>query len=128
MACFVVPAGEAVVTTIVKRRLEKAEAQQGGHPTKEGLPSLSRKLSWLNTMLWGGSGLLALEHVWHGEVIFTPPFLTAMSNAEDTVEMLHEMSTVGVGMAVLVTCVWALGCLAIDHAAGMRKALLGETA
>ncbi len=63
-----------------------------------------------------------------GEVIFTPPFLTAMSNAEDTVEMLHEMSTVGVGMAVLVTCVWALGCLAIDHAAGMRKALLGETA
>jgi len=58
-------------------------------------------------MLWGGSGLLAFEHVWHGEVVPWFPFLTAASDPADAAEMLHEMSTVGVGMALLVTGVWA---------------------
>ena len=67
----------------------------------------SRKLGWLNKLLWGGSGLLAFEHVWHGEVVPWFPFLTAASNPADVTEMLQEMSTVGVTMAVLVTAVWA---------------------
>ena len=46
------------------------------------------------------------EHIWHGEVVPFFPFLTAASNAEDASEMLHEMATVGVSMAVLVTVVW----------------------
>lgn len=66
----------------------------------------SRKLKWLNHMLWGGSALLMFEHIWHGEVVPFFPFLTAMSNPEDTAEMLEEMSTVGVSMAILVTVVW----------------------
>ena len=37
-----------------------------------------------------------------------PPFLTAMKNPEDIPEMLHEMSTVGVSMAAIVTVVWAI--------------------
>ena len=40
-------------------------------------------------MLFGGSFLLAAEHVYHGEVVFYPPFLTAMENSEATAEMLH---------------------------------------
>ena len=51
---------------------------------------------------------MASEHIYHGEVVLYPPFLTAMRNPEDIPEMLHEMSTVGVGMAVLVTAVWAI--------------------
>ena len=50
---------------------------------------------------------MAFEHVWHGEVVPWFPFLTAASNPADAAEMLHEMSTVGVTMAVLVTAVWA---------------------
>ena len=50
---------------------------------------------------------LAFEHVWHGEVIPTFPFLTAVQNGE-TEEMLAEMGSAGVGMAVLVTLVWAV--------------------
>ena len=57
-------------------------------------------------MLWGGSALLAFEHVWHGELIPWFPFLSAANNAADTAEMLHEMSTVGVAMAVLITGIW----------------------
>ena len=37
-----------------------------------------------------------------------PPFLTAMQTPENIPEMLHEMSTVGVGMALTVTAAWAI--------------------
>ena len=105
MACFLVPAAEAIVTTAVKKIADsgasKKEHQEGiGH-------FFTQKLSWLNKMLWGGSALLAFEHVWHGEVTPWFPFLTAAANPNDTSAMLSEMSTVGVCMAVLVTAVWA---------------------
>jgi hypothetical protein len=51
---------------------------------------------------------LALEHIWHGEVIPWPPFLTAMKNPADVTPMLHEMATIGVAMAIAVTIVWAI--------------------
>ena len=57
-------------------------------------------------MLWGGAVLLCFEHLWHGEVVPFPPFLTAASDPADTAVMLHEMSTVGVCMAALITAVW----------------------
>jgi hypothetical protein len=105
MACFLVPGAEAVVTTIVTKIIEKKEKKQDLDNTKE---TLSVKLNRLNYLLWGGSGLLAFEHLWHGEIQPFFPFLTAAGNPEDTAEMLHEMSTVGVSMAVLVTAVWGM--------------------
>ena len=42
----------------------------------------------------------------HGEIIFTPPFLTAVRDGE-TAGMLHEMATRGVAMTVLIVAVWA---------------------
>ena len=98
MACFIVPAGEAVITTIATKVIEKK--------TGEKPAGIVPKMKWLNTMLWGGSALLAFEHVWHGEVTPWFPFLTAMSNAEDAAEMFREMGTVGVSMAALITAVW----------------------
>ena len=56
-------------------------------------------------MMFGGSFLLAIEHVYHGEIIFTPPFLTAVKDG-NTADMLHEMATRGVTMAVLLVVVW----------------------
>ena len=95
MACFLVPATEAIVTTV----LEKVLKQKNN--------AFSVKLGWLNKMLWGGSALLAFEHVWHGEVVPFFPFLTAVKDG-NTAEMLHEMGTAGVSMAVLVTAVWGV--------------------
>ena len=63
-------------------------------------------MNWLNNMLWGGSALLAFEHVWHGEVTPWFPFLTNAATPEQASEMLHEMATNGVAMAVLVTLAW----------------------
>ena len=119
MACFIVPAAEAVVTTIVEKSVkskEMAEKEQNSHAdyTSAGKIPFSRKLKWLNQMLWGGSALLAFEHVWHGEVVPFFPFLTAAQDPVSTAEMLHEMSTVGVGMAAVVTLAWA-GLAGITH-------------
>ncbi len=111
MACFTVPAGEAIVTTIVKKTMEKKGVEK--KESSSTIP-MSRKLKWLSNLLWGGSVLLAFEHVWHGEVQPFFPFLTAMSNPEDTAEMLHEIATVGVSMAVLVTVVWIGICVTAD--------------
>ncbi len=112
MACFLVPTTEAIVTTIAAKVLAKKEKNaeihyEGSSEKVIGKSHFSRKLGWLNNMLWGGSALLALEHVWHGEVVPWFPFLTAATDSADRAEMLHEMSTVGVTMALLVTAVWA---------------------
>ncbi|MCI8300678.1 MAG: hypothetical protein HFI69_10050 [Lachnospiraceae bacterium] len=115
MACFVVPAAEAVVTTVVHKVVtakEKKESAAPGSLNMETAESkkipFSHKLKWLNNMLWGGSALLAFEHLWHGEVTPWFPFLSAANSAGETAQMLHEMSTVGVTMAVLVTGVWGI--------------------
>ncbi len=123
MACFLVPAAEAVVTTIATKVLQKKEKDKKPEElhvkldgeqveTVQKLP-FSAKLKWLNHLLWGGSGLLAFEHLWHGEVVPWAPFLTAMESPDSTSEMLHEMSTVGVSMAVLVTVIWG-GMVAVS--------------
>lgn len=104
MACFLVPAAEAVATSIAKIEVDKKEAAK--KTEQETKIPFSTKLSWLRNMLWGGAVLLAFEHVWHGEVVPYFPFLTAASNPADKAEMLHEMATVGVTMAVIITVVW----------------------
>ena len=113
MACFAVPAAEAIVVTIAKQTAKAKEkdtptlkSNTGADTSESTKIPFSRKLSWLTNLLWGGSFLLAFEHVWHGEVTPWFPFLTAAGNAADAAEMLHEMATSGVMMAVLVTLVW----------------------
>ncbi|MCR5337305.1 MAG: hypothetical protein K6E75_01980 [Lachnospiraceae bacterium] len=114
MACFVVPAVEAIVVTAVTKAEEKKEMklfETKGNVTQEksSIP-LSKKLKWLTKLLWGGVVLLLFEHIWHGEVVPWFPFLTAMGNPIDAAEMFHEMATVGVLMAVLCTAVWIIMC------------------
>ncbi|MGM9625931.1 MAG: hypothetical protein ACI3XM_09535 [Eubacteriales bacterium] len=119
MACFVVPAVEAIITTVAAKALKTKEKKEDaalslsdGAVEETTKIRFSAKLGWLNKMLWGGSALLAFEHVWHGEVVPFFPFLTAVENGE-TAEMLAEMGSAGVMMAVLVTAVWG-GMLAVS--------------
>lgn len=119
MACFIVPAAEAVITTVIEKVMESKEKEEtvelslpDGTVEEVVKVKFSTKLGWLNKMLWGGSALLAFEHVWHGEVISSFPFLTAAKTGEMS-GMLAEMSSAGVAMAVLVTAVWA-GVLAVS--------------
>ena len=115
MACFTVPAAEAVVTTIAGKIIKSKEKKNGLSGAVNTKPesedsdkiSWSTKIGWLNKMLWGGSALLAFEHVWHGEVVPFFPFLTAVKDG-NTMEMLHEMATAGVCMALLVTAAWGI--------------------
>ncbi len=99
MACFTVPLAEGIILSVAKKIAFKKNADS----------VIKAKLGHLENMLYGGSFLLAIEHIYHGEVVLYPPFLTAMNNPEDIPEMLHEMSTVGVSMAAIVTVVWGIG-------------------
>lgn len=105
MACFLVPAAEAVVVTVATKIAEA-----------KGVPAdgFVKKAKWLSNTLWGGSALLAFEHAWHGEIIPVFPFLTNAVDASDRAEMFHEMGTVGVCMALLITAVWGVS-LAITY-------------
>jgi hypothetical protein len=94
MACFLVPGSEAIVTTIVQKVVGKERAEK-------------LKLKWLNIMLWGGVIVLAVEHIWHGEVVPWMPFLTAMEDPAEVGPMLSEMATVGTAMAIAITVAWA---------------------
>lgn len=127
MACFLVPGTEAIVTTIVtvavkkkENNLKKKAELEGTHFEEKIGTKFSTKLGWLNKMLWGGSALLAFEHVWHGEVIPVFPFLTAVKEGE-TLGMLKEMGTAGVGMAILVTAAWA-GMVIVSNIIEKRNA------
>ena len=113
MACFIVPTTEAIITTVAAKIIKKNESAV---PAGEsGVITFSEKLGWLNKLLWGGSALLAFEHIWHGEITPFFPFLTAATDAADRAEMLHEMATSGVAMALLVTAVWAGMCLIVSR-------------
>lgn len=116
MACFIVPAAEAIAVTAATKLLghKKQKKQQRSDSFRNG------KLGWLNKMLWGGSALLAFEHLWHGEVVPFFPFLSAMESAEETASMLHEMGTVGAGMALMVTGVW-IGMVAVSRVLEKRR-------
>ena len=123
MACFLVPAAEALVTTVAGKVMEKKEGSHSAEGHEVKIP-FTRKIGWLNNMLWGGSALLAFEHVWHGEVVPWFPFLTAMSTPESASEMFHEMATNGVFMALLVTAVWGV---MVGVSSVLEKKTEGET-
>lgn len=110
MACFLVPMGLAIITTLIQNTAR----------------SLAEKLKlWLlNALLWGGVILLALEHVWHGEVTPWPPFLTAMATPADIPVMLYEMATVGTAMSLVTLTTWGV-ILAISNY--MSKMVVSKT-
>ena len=118
MACFTVPLAEAVIVTALRKTVLKKSAAVAARPSESVL--MKESLGRLEKMLYGGSFLLAVEHLWHGEISFFPPFLTALNTPEEIFVMLRELASVGVGMALLVTGVWALA----EGAAASVKRLL----
>jgi len=102
MACFVIPAGAAIVTTVVGKKI----------PEKY-------HLNWLNSMLWGGVAMLAIEHISHGEIVLYPPFLTA-----GLPEVWPEMMRVGVPMTLAIVLIWGV-MVAVAAIASKRVKYIG---
>ena len=108
MACFLVPAAEAVVVTAVALTLKKKEEKltlPAHEAVGTGAPAQEQQFTWSRKLF---------EHLWHGEVTLFAPFLTAMSNPEDKAVMLHEMATVGVTMSAVVTAVWGIAVAVVS--------------
>ena len=121
MACFVVSAVAAIgvgAAKYVVKHHEKKNELTINEPKEYKFGSevkWSKKLAYLELMLWSGSFVLAGEHVLHGEVSPYPPFLTAAGEGPEAVsEMLTEMGTVGVVMLAALVATWAIGVLIVD--------------
>jgi hypothetical protein len=109
MACFVAPAAVAIVTTVIQKVVKKKETTPALVGHNQVMPGKwTRRLGWLNTMMWGGAALLCLEHVWHGEVVPWPPFFTAMQASGGLGSMLREIATVGVAMSAVMLVAWGV--------------------
>ena len=119
MACFLVPAAEAAVVTVVTKIAEAKGVKSDG---------MIKKVKVLTNTLWGGSALLAFEHAWHGEIIPTFPFLTNAVDAADRAEMFHEMATIGVTMAVIITVTWFVMCKVSDAIMARKPAAADQEA
>lgn len=111
MACFLAPMVSAIIFSVIQR-VSRSIAER-------------LKLWILNTLLWGGVVLLALEHAWHGEIVPWPPFLTAMTNPVDIPLMFHEIATVGTAMTAATVAVWGI-ILAVSYS--MQKLAAARTA
>ena len=97
MACFIAPMSLVIVTTIFRKKIPE-----------------NLKIGWLNIMILGGSIMLAVEHIAHGEVVLYPPFLTAMQTPAAIPGMLQEMAIVGGTMTIAIVCIW-LSMVAISQ-------------
>ena len=127
MACFAVSAlgavGVAVARHIVKHNEKKLELNgETKLPERFGSDiKWSKKLAYLELTLGAGSLILMGEHIFHGEVVPYPPFLTAMASAEDTAAMWQEIGTVGVSMFLVLVLAWAIGVLVFDWLAYRKR-------
>lgn len=92
MACFIAPLILAVITSIIQKTCKNLAEKL--------------RLNILNALLWGGVILLTVEHIWHGEVVPWPPFLTAMKTPAEISVMLHEIATLGSAMSMATILVW----------------------
>ena len=113
MACFTVTTvaaiGVGIARHVVKHNEKKADPTRVDPIKLDNVP-FSKKLGILELGLWGGSFILAGEHVFHGEVTYKFPWLTAVAEGE-TIEMLQEIGTVGVGMLAIIVASWGIGLL-----------------
>lgn len=82
MSCFIAPLVQAAATSVCRKCLKN-------HSNS----ALLANLPTLEKMLWGGSLVLVVDHIAHGELFSFN---------------LHELLTVGIPMSVVVTGVWLL--------------------
>lgn len=91
MCCLVAPLAASIIISQTTKKVDE-----------------KYHVDWLVAMLWGGSLMLTVEHIAHGEIVFFPPFITAMQSSADTVIMLREIATTGVAMTLAIILVWAI--------------------
>ena len=91
MACFLAPMATGIVTIVFRKKIPAA-----------------LKISWLNMMLGGGVVMLIIDHLINGELMFYPPFLTAIQNPADIPVMLQEVAVVGGFMTIAIVLVWII--------------------
>ena len=100
MACFVAPLVQAIATTAYRKISRKP---------------VPASVKTLETMLWGGSVMLIVDHIINGELTWQFPFFTALSQTGGAAQMWREILTVGVPMALALTAAWGIWVALKSH-------------
>lgn len=115
MACFLVTSAAAIGVGVARHIVKHNKKKNPELVTKDRLVT-SKELGALELTMWGGSFLLAGEHVLHGEITYKFPFLTAVSEGPtEALEMLQEMGTIGVAMLGILVAAWFGGVLLVRY-------------
>ncbi|MGM9735956.1 MAG: hypothetical protein ACI4TM_06230 [Candidatus Cryptobacteroides sp.] len=101
MSCFLVPMVQAIATTAYRRHIGKDSSRSEGTLLGQNIPALEK-------MLWGGTVMLIVDHIINGELTWSFPFFTALSQTGGVKVFFHEILAVGVPMSLVLTTVWAL--------------------
>ena len=105
MACFIVPLAQAIATTAYRKQLERKALVSSG---EQHSSPLNAHLKSLETMLYGGTLMLIVDHIINGELTWMFPFFTALETEGGGAVMLREILTVGVPMSAIVTVAWVV--------------------
>jgi hypothetical protein len=89
MGCFIAPASAGIFTTVFRKKVPE-----------------HYHINWLNTMIWGGTIALGVEHIAHQEIVPWFPFLTAMSSPAEAMVMLKEIASVGIPITIALFAAW----------------------
>lgn len=86
MACLIAPAAVATATALIRKKV----------PAKY-------QINRLLLMLWGGTAMLLVDHIWSGEIVPYWPFFTAGFG-----QIMREVWQVGVPMTLAIFAIWTL--------------------
>jgi len=112
MSCFLVPLAQAVATSVCRK-----------HNEKKSTSIWKEKLPVLETMLWGATVVLIVDHIANGELSWRYPFFSALGKSGGFEQMLNEILTIGIPMSCALTAVWAIYVLLKNPAHKLRKTI-----
>ena len=92
MSCFIAPTAAAIIVTAARKKIPP-----------------HYHIKWLLALLWGGAAWLIPEHIYHGEIVFYPPFFTAGLD-----KIIHEVLSIGISMTIATITVWVVMILIVN--------------
>jgi hypothetical protein len=101
MACFIAPTATTIIATAIRKKI----------PEKY-------HINWLIMMFFGGSVMLIVDHIANGEIISTPPFLTALKAPG---YMLKEILTTGLAMTIAIFIAWGIMVSIVSTLSSFKK-------
>jgi len=116
MSCFLIPLTQAIATTAIRHHYSRQQAtsligEDAFHRDVRPFAKVHnspwlRHLPKLELLLWGGSLMLVIDHILSGELSWSYPFFTALTEADGVQALLREILSLGIPMSLVPTLIY----------------------